>query len=265
MFRAPVVAGMFYEADPASLKKTVQKFMPEPARKYKAIGVVAPHAGFIYSGSVAGAVYSSIEVPDLVIILGPNHTGIGEMVSVMTKGEWRTPLGDVKINEPLAEMIIRNCKYAEKDSVAHSREHSIEVQLPFLQTIKRRFSFVPVCLAEPDLAILKDLAASIAEAAKGKDVLIVASTDLTHYEPSESASKKDAAVLAAIEKLDPEQMINEVEKKDITMCGWMPVYTMLHAVKLMGAKEAKIIKYADSGDVSGDKKSVVGYGGAVII
>jgi MEMO1 family protein len=264
MVRTPAVAGMFYEADSASLIQHINKYAIQPAEKYKAMGVVSPHAGYVYSGDVAGAVFSSIEIPDLIIILGPNHTGLGEQISVMNKGAWRTPLGDVKINENVANEIIEKCKYAESDAAAHTREHSIEVQLPFLQVLKKSFTFVPICLAEPDLDNLKNLAKAIAETIKEKNALIVASSDLTHYEPAKQAKEKDMRVMNAIEALDPEKMITEVEK-GITMCGWMPVYTMLHACKLLGAKKGKIIKYMNSGETSGDFSSVVGYGGAVVL
>jgi AmmeMemoRadiSam system protein B len=183
----------------------------------------------------------------------------------MNRGTWRTPFGDVKINEPLADEILGNGKAAQKDVKAHEREHSLEVQLIFIQSLKKSFSFVPIIFGEYDLKKLDDTAAAIAASLKGKDALIVASSDLTHYEDAEAARKKDALVLNAIEKLDAEGMAKAVAEKNISMCGWMPVYTAITAAKLLGAKEGRIINYMNSGDTSGDYSQVVGYGGAVII
>jgi AmmeMemoRadiSam system protein B len=265
MLREPAVAGSFYEKDAPALKKHLARYITEKPNKIKAKAIVVPHAGYIYSGRVAGEVYSSIEIPDIIILLGPNHTGDGVPVSIMNAGEWRTPLGDVKINEPLANEILKNTKAAEKDTKAHAREHSLEVQLPFLQTLKKSFTFVPITFGEYDIKKLSDVASAIAAALKGKDALLVASTDLTHYEEAGLAKEKDMLVLQAIEKLDAEGLVKEVVANDISMCGWMPTYVAIKAAKLLGAKEGKVIKYMNSGDVSGDYGQVVGYGGAVII
>jgi AmmeMemoRadiSam system protein B len=265
MLREPAVAGSFYEKDAPALKKHLARYITEKPNKIRAKAIVVPHAGYIYSGRVAGEVYSSIEIPDIIILLGPNHTGEGVPVSIMNTGEWRTPLGDVKINEPLANEILKNTKAAEKDTKAHAREHSLEVQLPFLQTLKKSFTFVPITFGEYDIKKLSDVASAIAAVLKGKDALIVASTDLTHYEDAGLAKEKDMLVLQAIEKLDAEGLVKEVADNDISMCGWMPTYVAIKAAKLLGAKEGKIIKYMNSGDVSGDYDQVVGYGGAVII
>jgi len=265
MIREPAVAGMFYERDAASLKKHISKYIIDVKEKFKAKGVVVPHAGYIYSGRVAGEVFSSVEIPDIIIIMGPNHTGFGVPISVMNEGIFRTPIGDCKINEPFANEIIKNCSYAKKDIYAHLNEHSIEVQLPFILTLKKSFTFVPICLAEPDLNKLKSLAKTMADVIKDKEVLLVASTDLTHYESAEEAKQKDKLVLDAIETLEPDIMVKHIREKDISMCGWMPVYVMLHCTKILGAKQGKIIRYANSGEVSGDYDQVVGYGGAVIL
>jgi AmmeMemoRadiSam system protein B len=265
MLREPAVAGSFYEKDAPALKKHLARYITEKSNKIKAKAIVVPHAGYIYSGQVAGEVYSSIEIPDIIILFGPNHTGAGVPVSVMNMGVWRTPLGDVKINEPLANEILKNTKAAEKDTKAHEREHSLEVQLPFLQLLKKSFSIVPIIFGEYDVKKLRDVASAVAAALKGKDALIVASTDLTHYEEAGRAKEKDMLVLSAIENLDAEGVVKAVLDNDISMCGWMPVYAAIQAAKILGAKEGKIIKYMNSGDVSGDYVQVVGYGGAVII
>lgn len=265
MLRDPVVAGMFYEKDVPTLKKHISQYIIQKQEKYKAKAIVVPHAGYIYSGRVAGEVYSSVDIPDMVIIMGPNHTGAGKPISVMSEGVWRTPLGDVKINEPLANEIIKKCSAASKDIHAHLKEHSIEVQLPFLQYIKKSFSFIPIVLGDYNINNLQNLSEAIAAVFKEREVLIIASTDLTHYEDADSAKEKDSLVLNTIEKLDEEEMLKEVEDKDISMCGWMPTFVAIRAAKLLGGKKGIIIKYMNSGDVSGDYNQVVGYGGAVII
>ena len=265
MLREPAVAGSFYEKDAPALKKHLARYITEKPNKIRAKAIVVPHAGYIYSGQVAGEVYSSIEIPGIIVLLGPNHTGEGVPVSIMSAGEWRTPLGDVKINEPLANEILKLAKAAEKDTKAHSREHSLEVQLPFLQYLKKDFTFVPITFGEYNIKKLSNVASEIAEALRGRDALIIASTDLTHYEEAGLAKEKDMLVLQAIEKLDAEGLVKEVVSNDISMCGWMPTYVAIKAAKLLGAKEGKIIKYMNSGDVSGDYSQVVGYGGAVII
>ena len=265
MLREPVVAGMFYEKDAHALKKQVHKYLDADTAKSRAKGIVVPHAGYAYSGGVAGAVYSGITMPDTFVILGPNHTGYGESVSVMNEGAWRTPLGDVKINEPMADAIIKKCENAKADTAAHLKEHSIEVQLPFLQELSRGAAIVPVALGEPDTEVLRELAEAIADVIKGKNTVIMASTDLTHYETARAAAEKDGKIMEAIKNMDEEKMALAVKEYDISMCGWMPVYVMLAACKRSGASEAKIIKYAHSGEISGDNENVVGYCGAVIV
>ena len=265
MKREAVVAGAFYDGNAEALKKHIKALSPARTEKVKAMGVVVPHAGYIYSGRVAAEVFNSVEIPDTVIILGPNHTGLGTPISVFPEGSWETPLGGVRIDALLSGEILKNCKSASKDVMAHAREHSIEVQLPFLQTLNSGLRFAAIALGEYNLGHLRELASAITDAVRGKDVLLVASSDLTHYEDSETAKKKDAMVLKSIEKLDPEQMVKDVQARDISMCGWMPVYTVLHACKKLGAKEARIIRYMNSGDTSGDYSEVVGYGGAAIL
>jgi AmmeMemoRadiSam system protein B len=266
MVREPVVAGMFYDAKAEVLRSNVLKYMENPPKeKITAKGIVVPHAGHVYSGPVAGEVYKSVVIPETVIILGPNHTGLGSKISVMNDCDWKTPLGTVKVNRGLADDILKNCAFALADTKAHVKEHSIEVQLPFLQVLNENISIVPICLAEPDISLLDDLASAIVKCVNGKNILLIASSDMTHYESAASAKKKDELVLKAIEELNPLRMLEEIEKYGITMCGWMPVYTMMKACIEMGAQEGRIIRYMNSGETSGDFESVVGYGGAVII
>ncbi|MEI7542559.1 MAG: AmmeMemoRadiSam system protein B [bacterium] len=265
MIREPLFAGSFYDAKPEDLKNHITEMTGELVKKTKALGIIAPHAGYIYSGVVAAQVYSAVEIPKTIIILGPNHTGLGEPISVFSEGKWKTPLGDVAINESLATDILKKCKTALKDTTAHAKEHSIEVQLPFLQYHNKNFDFVPIVLGDYSIEHLKELAVALAKCIEGKEVLIIASSDLTHYEEAESARAKDALVLDSIEALDPDNMYDEIKDNDISMCGWMPVYVLLQACNILGAKKGKIIKYTNSGDVNGDYSEVVGYGGAIII
>jgi len=265
MLREPVAAGTFYDGKAETLRKYVSSLCVEKKEKISAYGIIVPHAGYVYSGKVAGEVFSSVRIPDTVIILGPNHTGMGAAISVFPEGAWRTPLGDVKIDDKLSADILKNCAQAEGEFEAHLREHSVEVQLPFLQYLKNDFQFAAITLADHDLAHLRSLADAIVKAVKGREVLLIASSDLTHYEDAKTAKQKDSLVLDAIEKMDPEKMVSEVLGRDISMCGWMPAYTVMHACKKLGAKNGKIIRYMNSGDASGDYREVVGYGGAAII
>ncbi len=264
MLREPVVAGTFYESSAAELKKTLDKLMQTGAETEKCIAVIAPHAGYMYSGKSAGIAYSAAEVPKHIIILGPNHTGLGSMISIMDKGEWKTPLGNVRINSEIAKKLLEGMKI-KPDFMAHIREHSIEVQLPFLLKRNPEIDFVPVCIAEHDLSRLASFASLIAETARQTGALIVCSTDLTHYEPVESAKAKDSLVLQAIEATDPEMLVDSVSNHDISMCGVLPAYVTLTAAKQMGARRGKILSYTTSADAGAGSDSVVGYCGAVII
>lgn len=266
MVRRAVVAGQFYDGTEESLREQVKKYVAEKAKKEKVIGALAPHAGFMFSGEVAGAVYSRIIFPETFVILGPNHTGAGEPCAIMTKGSWQTPLGEVEINSDLACKILANSKNLREDERAHSYEHSIEVQLPFLQYLGKEFKFVPICLSHLDLEICRDIGEAIAKAIKEgkKKVVIVASSDLTHYEPQEEANRKDKIALDAVIKLNPEELVSKVEELRISMCGVIPTCIMLIASKELGATKGELIKYMTSGDVIGDYRQVVGYGGALI-
>ncbi|MCK4649531.1 AmmeMemoRadiSam system protein B, partial [bacterium] len=215
---------------------------------------------------VAGAVYSRIIFPDTFVILGPNHTGAGRPCAIMTKGSWQTPLGEVEIDSDLASKILANSKNLKEDEKAHSYEHSIEVQLPFLQYLGKDFKFVPICLSHLDLETCQDIGKAIAKAIKEdkKKVVIIASSDLTHYEPQEEANRKDKVALDAVIKLDPGELVSKVEELRISMCGVIPTTIMLIASKESGATKGELVKYMTSGDVIGDYRQVVGYGGALI-
>lgn len=266
MLRRPVVAGRFYEGSKAGLQREVASFCKGQGIKEKVIGLIAPHAGFIYSGRVAGATYSSVEIPERVIVLGPNHTGRGEGVAIMSEGIWKTPLGEVEIDSALAKAILKNSSQAREDQLAHIGEHSIEVQLPFLQYLKDSFRFVPICIGHPSLDAYKELGQAVAEAIKesGEDMLIVASSDMTHYESQAEAERKDRIAISAILKLDEEELFDNIREFNITMCGYAPTIAMMVAAKELGAKEARLVKYMTSGETSGDYAQVVGYAGMVI-
>lgn len=282
MHRRPAVAGYFYSAELESLRSEVGRFILPDAPKRRVMGAVVPHAGFMYSGPVAGAVYSSIELPDVVILIGPNHTGLGAPLSIMAKGDWETPLGVVKINEPLASKLIDKFPRLEMDSLAHMREHSLEVQLPFIQYFKKVFSIVPIQMMDVRLETCRALGHAVAEVIKelrqqgagGKeadrwksetpDILIIASSDMSHYVPAETAREKDFKAIQKILDLDPEGLYRVIRDLDITMCGFGPAVAMLYACKELGATKAELVKYANSGDVTGDYVQVVGYAGVVV-
>jgi len=266
MIREPVVAGQFYPHSPSLLQERIKEFIDENAVREEAIGVVSPHAGYMYSGPVAGAVMSRIRFKDTFVILGPNHTGSGKPLSIMTEGIWKTPLGEVEIDSELGKQILAKCSDLEEDYVAHLFEHSIEVQVPFLQYFKSDVKIVPIILSHATGDTYKDIGKGIAEAIKGsnKEVVIMASSDMTHYEPQESASEKDAKAIEAILALNEDELLKRVAELRISMCGYAPTTSLISAAKELGAKEAELVKYQTSGDVTGDYRGVVGYAGIII-
>ena len=266
MMRNPVVAGQFYPASPSQLKAMIEGLVDEKAVKEEVIGAVSPHAGYMYSGAVAGAVMSRIKLKDTAIIMGPNHTGMGKPLSIMTKGDWSTPLGKVKIDSELAKRILASSAYLQEDSAAHQFEHSLEVQVPFLQYFQSDIKIVPIVLSFATGSIYKQIGREIARAIKdlNREVVIIASSDMTHYEPQESAQKKDNQAIAAILELSEDKLLARVEELDITMCGYAPTASLISAAKELGAREAELVRYQTSGDTTGDYSSVVGYAGIII-
>ena len=233
----------------------------------KPLGLIVPHAGYIYSGPVAAHSYhhlASTGIAGSVIILGPNHTGLGSGISTMIEGEWSTPLGDVPIDTDLAKEIVAASDIIDVEEDAHRNEHSIEVQLPFLQFIyPRRFKFVPICMMVQDLQTSIDVGAAVAKTAGRYNAPIIASSDWTHYEPQNVAITKDKEAIQAALEMDERKFQKIVEEKNVTACGYGPVTAMIHAVKLLGAEKTKLLSYQTSGDVTGDKSAVVGYASAV--
>lgn len=266
MKREPAVAGRFYPRDPLALRDAVKSHIDATAEKHSAIGVVAPHAGFKYSGDVAGSVYSRLEIPETVLLLGPNHTGMGERISLMAKGTWSMPFGDLEIDSGLAQALLAESPHIFDSAPAHLSEHSIETQLPFLQYFREDFKFVPICLQRLSLEECRSLSEAISRAAEktGRDILIVASSDMTHYETHASAEAKDRKAIERILKLDPEGLRATVEANAISMCGVNPVTVMLMAAKDMGATQAELANYMTSGETTGDFDSVVGYAGMLV-
>ena len=266
MNRNPVVAGQFYPASASELKAMIKGMVDEKVKRQEVIGVISPHAGYIYSGPVAGATISRIKFPDTFIIMGPNHTGGGKPFSIMTEGRWETPLGEVEIDSELGKVLSASSKYLEEDRAAHLYEHSIEVQLPFLQYFKSDFKLVPIVLSYASGAIYKEIGKELARAIKesGKQVVIIASSDMTHYEPQTTAQKKDTQAIEAILALDEDELLKRIGKFNISMCGYAPAVSLIAAAKELGATGAELVKYQTSGDTSGDYSSVVGYAGIII-
>lgn len=265
MKRNPVVAGQFYPGTEPELKRLIESFLIIDAQKRDALGCYVPHAGYIYSGKVAGSVYSRINIPGTVIVIGPNHTGRGESFSIMTKGSWQTPLGAVEIDEELAKSILAGSMYLSEDAAAHAEDHSVEVQVPFLQYLREDVKLVPITVASAADSIYKDIGLSIAKAIKtrGENVLIVASGDMSHYEPSDKAYKNDMLAVDAMRKLSVDDLLARVLKHNISMCGYATASIMIHAVNELGANNAELIDYGNSGNITGDMSSVVGYAGLI--
>lgn len=266
MRRAPAVAGQFYDGTASRLKSQVGRYMVGGAARERAIGIVSPHAGLMYSGPVAGAVYSSISFPETFVILGPNHTGIGQRASIMTTGLWEIPTGVVSVDGTLGEALKREVPLLSEDPAAHAFEHSIEVQLPFIAYIADNARIVPITVMSATLEECRSMGEGIARAVSGAgyEVTIAASSDMSHYVPDAVARKLDGLALDAILRLDPGGLYHTVAEQRITMCGVIPVTIMLFAAVALGASEARLVKYATSGETSGDYDHVVGYAGVVV-
>ena len=270
--RRPAVAGAFYPAQPKRLRDQIESCfthekgpgrLPRGERRPRDIlSVVCPHAGYMYSGPAAAHSYLALaeqEKPDSVVVLGPNHTGWGTPVSIMGEGIWETPLGRVKLDSELARAIIDTAGVIDYDETAFLREHSVEVQVPFLQYIYGEFKLVPICMGYQDLETSREVGEAIHRATEGRDILVVASTDLTHQEPQASANKKDKMIIDAILAMDEERLQRVVHENRLTTCGYGPVSAALVASRLDGAKKAELLTYYTSGDIIDDHDGVVGY------
>jgi AmmeMemoRadiSam system protein B len=266
MLRLPAVSGRFYPSDPLELTALVRKYtvvapIPVPARVRACL---VPHAGYVYSGHVAGAVLSRIALPKRIIILGVRHHPRGEALAILSSGAWRTPLGDVAIDEPLALALREACPLLCEDNVAHSAEHSLEVQLPFLQILAPDFRFVPIALGTVKFEKLMSVGEALAQIlAQREDVLLLTTSDLNHYEDDATTRVKDRKAIEQLLALDPQGLYDTCRNEKISMCGLGPAVTMLTALNALGVRRADLVKYATSADVSGDRTAVVGYAGMI--
>lgn len=266
--RFPCVAGQFYERDKKRLLDQVTACLPKDKKggERSATSVMVPHAGLMYSGVVAGELYALLQWTPTVVLLGPNHTGEGKAISFTEASFWRTPLGDVAVDQAFGETLCRFAPELTRDERAHRYEHSLEVQLPFLQYLSQQTKIVPVSVGLSDFETYRLFGEHLAEAVRAsrQKILVVASSDMTHYEPHESAKEKDKEALQAILSLDPDRLSERVRVRQISMCGYAPVVAMLAYARKEGASQGELVRYQTSGDASGDYSSVVGYAAVLI-
>ena len=263
MERESAVAGRFYPAERERLARDVARHLAQPGTlPAPAIGVLVPHAGYVYSGAVAGAVYAQVEVPARAIVLCPNHTGLGAPVALWPDGRWKTPLGPVPVDAELAGDLAA-CPLVRADRAAHLHEHALEVQLPFLLARRADVAIAPLCLGPLDLAACRELARAVARAAR-RGALVVASSDMSHYLPAGEAARLDRLALERLLALDGAGLLATVRREEISMCGVVPAAVMLMAAGELGASSARLVRYGSSGEVTGDLTSVVGYAGAIV-
>ncbi len=272
--RTPAVAGVFYPSEKNKLAKLIEGFfinllgpgkIPPKKTEKRVLGIICPHAGYAYSGAIACHSFDSIssESPELFIIIGPNHWGIGKSVATMEDCQWETPLGNVEVDSESAKEISQISQNIESDYFSHTREHSLEVQIPLLQKTFSNFKILPISLINQSKEIAQDVGSAIAKIAKKKDAIIIGSSDFTHYEPNDFAHEQDLALIKPILKMDVDEFYNVLEKRKVTACGYGAIASTIIACKELGAKRGELLKYATSGDVTGDMSSVVGYGSIV--
>ncbi len=264
MKRKPYVAGQFYPGSGERLREAIEGLTDASAERKKAVAIVSPHAGYVYSGPVAGAVFSTTELPPVLVILGPGHREIGPLFAIQAQGSWQTPLGESPIERDLAHRILAGCDRVEENEQAHLWEHSLEVQLPFIQYFRPDAAIVPICVShEADYRDLEALGRALADAIRthGRKALLVASTDMSHYVSQRTAEKKDRLAIDRILALDPAGLFETVTTERISMCGFQPTTAALVASIGLGASGAQLVLYQTSGDTSGDYSQVVGYAG----
>ncbi|MFB5633303.1 MAG: MEMO1 family protein [Candidatus Nitrosomaritimum aestuariumsis] len=271
--RTPAVAGMFYPGEKNKLTKLIQDCFTHPfgpeenseKKQSKIFGVICPHAGFVYSGPIACNSIRSIssESPELFIIVGPNHWGIGRSVATMKDCKWETPLGSVEVDSESAEEICKLSQFIESDFFSHTREHSLEVQIPILQQTFSNFKILPISLINQSKEIAYDVGLAMSKIAKKKNTMIIGSSDFTHYEPNDFAHEQDMALIEPILEMDVEKFYNVLQKRKVTACGYGAIASTMIACKELGATKGELLRYATSGDVTGDTSSVVGYGSIV--
>lgn len=267
MIRQPVVAGQFYANEAQQLRQEVNRHLPETEQQQQVLAAIAPHAGYMFSGSIAGTVLGRIEIPETVILLGPNHRGLGAAVALSAAQAWQTPLGRVDVDDALRQKLLQTLPQAREDERGHQLEHSLEVMLPFLQCRNPQCRIVPISLAGVSLQNCRELGqalANVVSAEKEKSILLLASTDMTHFTSAQQAEAQDKEAIAQIEALNPEGLYTLVAQKGITMCGVIPTTIVLQAALDLGAQQAQLLAYGNSGDVTGDYSQVVAYAGMVV-
>ena len=272
--RQPAVAGRFYPGNAQRLRAEIETFTTARASasqdaaeiKIKAVGCVVPHAGYVYSGAVAGALYGRLQLPRRHVILCPNHTGQGDPLAIMSRGAWHTPLGDAAIDGDIADALKAATSLLTEDPEAHRYEHALEVQLPFLQVLQPAFRFVPITVGTSDFDSLVELGRALGGvlSSLGEPALVVASSDMNHYESDSVTRVKDQRAIAQVLALDPRGLYDAVRQYQISMCGYGPATVMLTAALMLGAAKAELVRYATSGEVSGDRDMVVGYAGIAV-
>jgi MEMO1 family protein len=264
MLRLPAVAGTFYPNHPGELARQIQQFIQQEETRGKILcrACLVPHAGYMYSGGVAGAVYARIALPQRIIVLGVRHFPRGEEAAVVSEGAWRTPLGDVPVDRDLALKISRACPLLREDTIAHEREHSLEVQLPFLQLLSPGFAFVPIALGTIHFDELVSIGESLGKLLSTEPgILLLVTSDFNHYEDEATTRRKDHLAIERILQFDPRGLFDICRQEEISMCGLGPAVTLLTALGQIGSNHAELVKYATSADVSGDSSAVVGYAG----
>ncbi len=272
--RKPAVAGSFYPSDPSELARLIDdcylhplgpgRLPPAERGSAEIVACVVPHAGYVYSGPVAAHSYlfaSSLPDPELIVVVAPNHYGVGSGVSTYSEGEWETPLGKMKVDGDAAKALAKASGVVDFDPASHRIEHSLEVQLPFLQKLYGTMvPFVPISLSFQDAETTRDVARGVASVLKGRKSLLIASSDFTHYEPADKAKQKDLALIHDIELMDVGSFYSTLERLQVTACGFGAIATVMQASKALGFKRGELLKYASSGDTTGDYGQVVGYG-----
>lgn len=267
MIRNAAFAGSFYPASAPELTEQIKQFAEAAVLPTAAIGVLAPHAGYVYSGKTACHTFQRACIPQTAVVLSPNHTGRGASIAMYTKGMWRTPLGEALVDPGLADELQKAIPGAKSDFAAHDNEHALEVQLPFLQYFRKDVRIVPITLKHLGLERCREIGQAIGAVLQKRlpdAPLLVASSDMTHYESAEVARAKDRRAIEQLLQLSPEGLYRTVEEGQISMCGVIPATVMLYAAKILGASRAELVRYSNSGEINGETERVVGYAGIII-
>ncbi|MDX2494872.1 MAG: AmmeMemoRadiSam system protein B [Desulfuromusa sp.] len=266
MIRQPAVSGSFYPANPDELSAQIDSLLNNEHESIKVKGLIVPHAGYVYSGAIAGEVFSAADIPQQVILIGPKHHGVGANVAVSGADAWATPLGNVPIDTLLREKLVNNILELSVDDQVHREEHSLEVMLPFLLRRQPELQIVPIAIGQLSLTDCLQLGVEIGQIVKGwkEDVLLVASTDMNHFSSAETSEKLDSMAIDAMTAYDPQRLYQVVRDNRISMCGVLPTIVVMQAAHDLGASECRLIRYAHSGQVNGDNSRVVGYAGLTL-